>query len=92
MPSPNPNRVITQIQVAGGNLYQIAAQYLGDATQWNRIAALNGLLDPMLTGNLTLLMPVVNKNASSGGILIPNPGTPPITIVGSYVNNAASSS
>jgi len=26
------------ITVAGGNLYQLALQYLGDATQWNRIA------------------------------------------------------
>ena len=66
---PNPNRVIKSVQVAGGNLFALAAQYLGDATQWNRIAALNGLTDPMITGTITLLMPPVNANAGNGGIL-----------------------
>jgi nucleoid-associated protein YgaU len=64
-----PAIVLQQIQVAGGNLFQIAAQYLGDATQWNRIAALNGLYDPMITGTVTLLLPPYNPNAGNGGIL-----------------------
>jgi len=57
------------ITVAGGNLFQLAVQYLGDATQWNRIAQLNGLYDPFLYGVVTLVIPVVNPNAGNGGIL-----------------------
>lgn len=54
-----------KVTVAGGNLYQIALQYLGDSTQWNRIAQLNGLIDPMLSGIITLQIP--NTDASTGG-------------------------
>jgi nucleoid-associated protein YgaU len=54
------------IQVAGGNLYRIAAQYLGDATQWVRIAQLNNLSDPMLQGTMTLNLPAVDPNAGGG--------------------------
>lgn len=53
------------IQVAGGNLYRIAMVYLGDATQWVRIAQLNGLTDPMLSGTMTLRIP--SRDASAGG-------------------------
>jgi hypothetical protein len=60
----------TTITVAGGNLFAIAAQYLGAADQWNRIAALNGLTDPWLTGIVTLKIPPVNPNLG-GGILGP---------------------
>ena len=60
-----PVRTIT---VAGGNLFRIALDELGDATQWNRIASLNGLQDPWLTGLMTLKIPPVNPNAG-GGIL-----------------------
>ena len=55
------------IEVAGGNLYRIAAQYLGDATQWIRIAQLNNLSDPMIGGVMTLRIPDVNP-AAGGGI------------------------
>jgi hypothetical protein len=55
-----------KITLAGGNLYQLAAQYLGDATQWVRIAQLNGLSDPMLSGLNTLLIPDPNPAASGG--------------------------
>ncbi len=51
--------------VVGGNLFQIAAEQLGDATQWIRIAQLNQLSDPMLTGVVTLAIP--NVDASAGG-------------------------
>lgn len=54
------------ITVAGGNLYRIAMTYLGDATQWIRIAQLNGLSDPMLTGTVTLVLPGVDPNAGGG--------------------------
>lgn len=60
----------SQITVAGGNLFQLAAQYLGDASQWNRIAELNGLADPILpTTAITLTLPPVNASAGNGGIL-----------------------
>jgi nucleoid-associated protein YgaU len=54
------------VTVAGGNLFQIAAQYLNDATQWIRIAQLNGIDDPMLTGVVTLLIPDTDANAGGG--------------------------
>lgn len=57
------------VTVAGVNLFAVAAAYLGDATQWNRIAALNGLVDPMISGLVTLQIPPVNPSAGNGGIL-----------------------
>lgn len=54
------------IQVAGGNLFRIAATYLNDATQWVRIARLNAIRDPWLAGNVTLRIPPVNPNAGGG--------------------------
>ena len=54
------------IQVAGGNLYRVAAQYLGDATQWIRIAQLNSLSDPMLSGVVALRLPEVDAQAGGG--------------------------
>jgi len=62
-------RTIQSIQIAGGNLFVIAAQYLGDATQWNRIAALNGIYDPIITSVVTLKIPPVDPTAGNGGIL-----------------------
>ncbi len=58
------------ITVVGGNLYQLALQYLNDATQWNRIAQANNLIDPMLTGINTLLIPSTDTTAG-GGIYVP---------------------
>ena len=57
---------MTTITVAGGNLFQIAAQYLGDATQWLRIAQANGLTDPMLFGVVTLVIPDPDPTAGGG--------------------------
>jgi len=54
------------LTVAGGNLFRIAAEQLRDATQWVRIAALNGLDDPMLQGVVTLKLPDVDPNAGGG--------------------------
>jgi hypothetical protein len=56
----------TRLTVAGGDLFHIAAQQLGDATQWIRIAQLNGLSDPMLTGVAILQLPVPNPAAGGG--------------------------
>ncbi len=54
------------VTVAGGNLFQIAARQLGDATQWIRIAQLNKISDPVLLGVTTLLIPMVNPQAGGG--------------------------
>jgi nucleoid-associated protein YgaU len=61
------------ITVAGGNLYRLALQYLGDSTQWNRIAQLNSLIDPMLTGIVMLQIPSVDPSAG-GGIYVASSG------------------
>jgi len=57
---------MTTITVAGGDLFHIAAVQLGDATQWVRIAQLNGLRDPQLSGITTLRLPPVNAQAGGG--------------------------
>ncbi len=54
------------ITVVGGNLFALAARFLGDATQWIRIAQLNGLSDPMLQGVVTLRIPDLDANATGG--------------------------
>jgi hypothetical protein len=58
--------LIAMLTVAGGNLFRIAAEQLGDATQWIRIAELNAISDPMLTGLVTLRMPVPDPTAGGG--------------------------
>lgn len=54
------------IMVTGGNLFQVAARYLGDATQWVRIAQLNDIRDPWLSGVVTLMLPDVDASAGGG--------------------------
>lgn len=57
------------VTVAGGNLFALASKYLGDPTQWNRIAALNGLTDFILIGVNTIKLPPIDKSAGNGGVL-----------------------
>jgi hypothetical protein len=54
------------LTVAGDNLFRIAAVQLADATQWIRIAELNRISDPMLSGVTTLLIPQVDRSAGGG--------------------------
>jgi nucleoid-associated protein YgaU len=54
------------VLVAGGNLFRIALTYLGDATQWVRIAQLNKISDPMLSGISTLQIPDTDPSAGGG--------------------------
>jgi L-ascorbate metabolism protein UlaG (beta-lactamase superfamily) len=54
------------VTVAGGNLFQIAAQYLQDATQWIRIAQLNSISDPWLSGITTITLPDIDASAGGG--------------------------
>lgn len=58
--------MITTITVFSGNLFEIAAQYLADATQWIRIAELNNLNDPVIRGKTSLSLPRVDANAGGG--------------------------
>lgn len=57
------------IVIAGGNLFQVAAAELGDATQWIRLAQLNNIADPMLSGVTTLLVPAPDP-AAGGGVVV----------------------
>lgn len=59
----------TTITVTNANLFRLAAQYYGDSSQWNRIAAANGLWDFLVAGTVTLVIPAANKAAGNGGIL-----------------------
>lgn len=54
------------ITVQGGCLFQIALQYLGDATQATRIAQVNGLSDFWISAPVTLTLPSVNPTATGG--------------------------
>ncbi len=54
------------ITVVGGIRFALAARLLGDATQWIRIAQLNGLSDPMLHGVVTLRIPDLDASATGG--------------------------
>jgi hypothetical protein len=64
-----------QVTVTGGDLYHVALQYLGDATQWNRIAQANPNpaggppMDTIISGVVTLNIPAMNPLAG-GGILV----------------------
>jgi hypothetical protein len=57
---------VRTIIVTGGNLFNIAATELADATQWIRIAQLNNISDPMLLGVVTLMIPDTDPNAGGG--------------------------
>lgn len=54
------------VSVTGVTLFDVAARYLGDATQWNRVAALNSNTDPWLSGLTVLLLPEIDPTAGGG--------------------------
>ena len=57
------------IQVNGGNCYQLAAQYLNDASQFIRIMQQNGLSDPFIATSgepITLTIPDLDPNETGG--------------------------
>jgi len=59
----------TLISANDVTLFHIAAKQLGDATQWWRIAQLNGLSDPDLSGFMTpvpIQIPAVDPTQTSG--------------------------
>lgn len=57
-----------RITVFGGNLFQLALQYLGSASQAWRIAQANGLSDYFLPGNVptSLIIPAVDATQTDG--------------------------
>jgi len=57
------------ITVSSDTLYAVAARELGDAAQWTRIARLNGLTDPWITGPVALKLPLVDQKTSYDGVL-----------------------
>lgn len=59
------------VTVVRGDLFRLALTHLGDATQWSRIAALNGLNDPVLDDPgvdavITLALPAVDLSKGGG--------------------------
>lgn len=56
-----------QINVpAGTDLFRVAADELNDATQWVRIAAQNGLSDPLIVEARSLVIPDPDPAATGG--------------------------
>lgn len=58
-----------EVVTAGGDLFRLAEQSYGDATEWATIAKANGLTDPMLSGVQTILVPPRAKGVD--GVLTP---------------------
>jgi hypothetical protein len=61
----------TVITVFAGNLFAIAAEQLGDATQWIRIAKLNNISDPVIREVTILKIPSVDPSAGGGIVAQP---------------------
>ncbi len=56
-------RIITKI---GGTLFEVAAAELGSALQWINIARANGMSDPLITGQVELIIPAYSVIFSDG--------------------------
>ena len=54
------------VTVTNATLFDVAAEYLGDPTQWNRIAALNQIRDPWLSGLNTIQLPETSDPTGGG--------------------------
>jgi hypothetical protein len=61
------NSSVRTVTVGGGNLFDLASKYYGDATAWTSIARANNLTDPQLTGVNTLVIP--QNTSDSTGVL-----------------------
>ena len=57
------------VRVSGTTLYHLAMLQTGDPLQWVAIAELNGLTDPWIGGQQTLLIPPVLPSGAQTGIL-----------------------
>lgn len=56
----------------GDDLYRIAAQTYGDPSAWTLIASANGLTDPLIQQDATLVVPDFNATRAQDGILAPS--------------------
>lgn len=66
---------VQTIQASATTLFHIAAYYLGDATQWTRLAALNqdavminDFIDPWIVGLTPIEIP--GPGVGNGGVLL----------------------
>ena len=67
--------------VSNTNLFAVAANTLGDATQWVRIAQLNGLADSIVAGTVTLALPPVDPTATGGIVTIDDLSAYPVLAI-----------
>jgi len=59
----------TTLTTFGGNLFAIALDLYGDPTQWWRLAdATSGLTDPMLSGQVQVVVPPVDSTLAGLGL------------------------
>jgi hypothetical protein len=59
--------VTTEVTVTGTDCFSLAAQYLGDATEFYRIMVQNGLTDPVISGPpVVLVIPDVETSSTDG--------------------------
>jgi hypothetical protein len=63
--------ISTSVTLPYGNCFELAARYLGDATQVDRIMRLNPQLngDPWFVGPTTVLIPRIAPGTGSGGVI-----------------------
>lgn len=59
------------ILVANANLYQLAAQYYGDATKWTAIAQANGLSDPVVQPTIFVDLNNLLRLVFTGDVVTP---------------------
>jgi len=57
------------VRVSGTTLFHVAMLQTGDPLQWVAIAELNGLTDPWIVGQQTILIPPVLPSGVQTGIL-----------------------
>jgi hypothetical protein len=58
----------TKVTVTGTDCFNLAAQYLGDATEFYRILIQNGLSDPVISGPPVVLVIPDAETISTDGI------------------------
>lgn len=57
-----------KITVNGANLYQLAAQYYGDASLWTTIAKANNLVDPFVPSGTAITLAIPAQTNDTQGI------------------------
>lgn len=57
---------VVSIVATGGTLFHLAARHLSSPLEWHRIAAVNRLSDPWLSGLVTLRLPAADPSNASG--------------------------